>query len=197
MGLFAVSAVAGYLVSKITSKPNAQIPLRTRLRVRLPGGFARAALVSTGPSEWEIGPILQRQGSLPPRAGDLIVVEAPKGREVCLFRSRVVSLNGSTLVIEAPGKVFSKDRRKDVRREDVADWHAALDGSEVKLVNLTRRGAKVCGASGTQSQRVELRIGALTVPGWLMDVSSDGEARVMFEQELPSSVLKHDGAPLV
>ena len=195
--LFALSAFVAYFYTFFTkSKPISGPPLRSRLRVRLPGGMARGALLAKGPFGWEIGPVLQRHGSAKAMIGDSIIVEAPIRNGVTLFRSTITSFEGTTLTIEPPQRVFSKNRREHFRRTDLEGWEVSLDGGAACIVDLSTHGARLSQLENVEkSQRVEVVIGKLVLPSWVLEVCSDHSARVMFEEPLDVSVLKMKTAP--
>lgn len=194
--LFALSASVAYLYTRIARGAQSGPPLRSRLRIRMPGGMARAALISKGPFGWEVGPVLQRHDSLRAVAGDSIVVEAPDRNGVSLFRSKISSIDGTTLTIEPPVQLFNKNRRENPRRTNVTAWNVLLDGQTASLVDLSTQGARVSEIGQvTKSQRVELTIGKFSLPCWVLEVCPDRSARLLFEEPLEASILKSKTAP--
>ena len=198
MGLFAVSALVGYLCHILGNKKSVNPPLLSRLTLRLPQGMARATLQTTGPYGWEVGPVLQRQGSPLPEIGDSVVVQVPCGNEVRYFRSQVTGINDAWMTINPPERIFNKNRRENPRRTDVSDWPIQIEGETACLVDLSSQGARIAGVGEiAKSQRVALSIGSHQLIGWVLAVEPDRTARIAFENPLKTDLLRSKTAPLI
>lgn len=200
--LFAASGGLGYALTRPSKRPSSAAPeLCAKVRIRLPGGMARATLVAKGPFGWVLGPVIQREGSGSPLAGDAIIVEVPTPKGVTLFRSRIQTVEGAKITVDPPERAFERDRRQNPRRCDLDGVSAAVDGVSAVLVDLSTHGAKVAGTiKAEEGERVELRIGGSIRACWVLESMAEAGrliARLRFEEPLDERLLKSKAASFV
>lgn len=189
-----VSAAAGYVLTRL-NRPGALCApaLNSPLRIRLPGGMARATLLARTPYSWLVGPILQREGSATPEIGDLVTVEAPDHSGVTVFRSTILSVEDGRMSIRPPQNHYRRDRRASFRRKDISEWPTIVDGQPAMLVDLSVCGARVAGTSAKKGERLDMRIGDQAVVAWVLEPGL--ETRVIFEEPLEEYAVKSKTAP--
>jgi hypothetical protein len=172
--------------------PNAQ------LRIRSGASVYRARFLGETPEGWSFSVPLQRDSYVPIQVGEPLIIEAPSPAGLLRFRTtlRARSQNPPAMFAEPPREVHVEDRRSEVRRFDLSDGDAFLDGHCAFLVDVSSAGARLTLDSEVlQGERVRVELPWADEPAfaWTLDVERQigkFEVRLRFEDFLELPPLK-------
>lgn len=192
-GVFVGSMALGFLTVKFLRRRK-QVPvpkLNAILRISTSGCVYRAHFIGERPGGWAFTPPLQRDGYVPIREGDYIIMETVMDQGVVVFKTTVKerSTTPPMLVAERPTFWHVEDRRDFARIEEIGHLQAKLDGDKVGLMDMSACGARIRSqARRAPGERVKLEVAGFEEPihGFVLDSDRKGDryiTRLRFEEE--------------
>lgn len=158
-------------------------PNGTILRIRANSGCYRSRIESTSGSLWAISAPIQRDGYVPLRVGEELVVEGGALGAAVIFRTEVAARETGVLRVRRPKKIHRVERRHYRRNPALTGVKVSVDGATGRILDFSEGGAKVeTSFRVVRGGRVSVQFpwGA-SVGAWVM--STEGrEARLRFEE---------------
>lgn len=177
VGFFALAAAVSFAVTLVLMKALSHKRLHAlapgcAVRLRTPDGVYRTRYAGPTRQGLVFAAPLQRDSYVPISVGAPVTVEAPGTSGVLLFRTKVTARDAATheLVLEAPEKVLSEDRRHS-KRQSKGLQPVLIEDATAWLSDVSETGMRVLSDRHFPSgERVKIELPSSEEPyfGWVL-----------------------------